>query len=575
MKKIVLVGNPNIGKSAVFSRLTGAKVIASNYPGTTVEYTKGILRIPGGEKVEILDIPGIYSLEAASRAEQVALDMIKEGNIIINIVDATNLERNLNLTVQLFKKFRIPAVIALNMMDIARHHGITIDTEKLSRKLGLPVISTVALSGQGIKELTGQLTNASIPEINFIDKEKWNFIGAIVEDVQKTEHRHPTFAEKLSDISVHPILGLVFALIILYISFWTIRIIGESLIRFVMDPVFNVLYEPLLENISNALGHDTLVHKILIGNLVNESIDFRQSFGLLSTGFYIPLAEVLPYVFSFYLVLTLLEDIGYLPRLGILLDKLMHKIGLHGLSVISMFLAFGCNVPGALATRILETRKERFITSTLMAIAIPCMAQIAMISGLLGKYGPPAFLTLFGILFIVWLGVGMILNRYTKGESPEILVDIPHYHYPYPNAVAKKVWMRIRYFISEAIPFVLIGVFIVTILYMTGFMEFMGKVFAPVITKVFGLPPEAISAILVGFLRKDVAIGMLAPLDLNFRQLIVASTVLTIYFPCVATFIVLLKELGIRDMIKSALIMLCTALIIGGAVNWSMILLGL
>jgi ferrous iron transport protein B len=209
-----------------------------------------------------------------------------------------------------------------------------------------------------------------------------------------------------------------------------------------------------------------------------------------------------------------------------------------------------------------------------MAIAIPCMAQIAMISGLLGKYGAAGFLTLFGILFLVWLGVGMILKRYTKGESPEILVDIPHYHYPYLNAVAKKVWMRIRHFIAEAIPFVLLGVLIVTILYITGFMELMGRIFAPVITKVFGLPPEAISAILVGFLRKDVAIGMLAPLDLSFRQLIVASTVLTIYFPCVATFIVLLKELGIKDMIKSALIMLCTALIIGGAVNWIMVLMG-
>jgi ferrous iron transport protein B len=575
MKRIVLVGNPNTGKSTVFSRLTGANVIASNYPGTTVGYSKGIMRIPNSEKAEILDIPGIYTLEVVSRAEKVALDMIREADIIINVIDATNLERNLNLTVQLFKKIHIPAIILLNMTDAARQHGISIDTEKLSDKLGLPVIPTNALSGEGFKDLAYQLVNARIPGIHYKENEKWNFIGTLVEDVQRTEHRHPTLSEKLSGISVHPIFGLIFAIIVLLVSFWFIRIIGESIIRWIMDPGFNTLYKPLLANISNALGPDTLLHRVIIGNLINHEIDFRQSFGLLSTGFYIPIAEVLPYVFSFYLVLTILEDIGYLPRLGVLLDNLMHRIGLHGLSVISMFLAFGCNVPGALATRILETRKERFIASTLMAIAIPCMAQIAMISGLLGKYGAYGFFTLFGILFLVWLGTGIILKKYIKGESPEILVDIPPYRLPYPNAVAKKVWMRTRHFIAEAIPFVLLGVLIVDILYIVGFLEFIGKIFAPVITRVFGLPSEAISALLVGFLRKDVAIGMLAPLGLNFRQLIVASSVLTIYFPCVATFIVLLKELGVKDMIKSAVIMVFTALIAGGTVNWIMILLGL
>ncbi len=574
MKKIVLVGNPNTGKSAVFSRLTGAKVIASNYPGTTVEYTKGIMRLSGVEKVEIIDIPGIYSLEASSKAEQVAVNMLKEADIVINVIDATNLERNLNLTVQVFKKFRIPAVIALNMSDIARHHGITIDTGKLSEKLGLPVVQTTALSGEGIKGLTDELVNADIPKIRYADNEKWNYIGAIVEDVQKTTHRHPALNEKLADITVHPVLGLVFSFLVLYVSFMTIRLIGEGLIKFAMEPLFNGLYKPLLQIISGFLGDNTIVHKILIGNLIDQEINFRQSFGLLSTGLYIPLAEVLPYVFSFYLVLTLLEDIGYLPRLGILLDNLMHKIGLHGLSVISMFLAFGCNVPGALATRMLETRKERFITLTLMAIAIPCMAQIAMISGLLGKYGAPGFFTLFGILFLVWLFAGIILKKYIKGESPEILIDIPPYHYPYPMAIVKKVWMRVRYFIAEAIPYVFLGVLIVDVLYIMGFMELLGKLFAPVIIKVFGLPAEAISAMLIGFLRKDVAIGMLAPLDLSFRQIIVASAVLTIYFPCVATFIVMLKELGIRDMFKSTLIMLSTALIVGGSVNWILVILG-
>lgn len=574
MKRIILVGNPNIGKSAVFSRLTGANVIASNYPGTTVEYTKGYMKLPDGEKVEIYDIPGIYTLEASSKAENAAIEIIKKGDIIINVVDATNIERNLNLTVQLFKKLQLPCIIALNMYDIAKRHGISVDVETLSETLQVPVVPTVAVSAEGIKDLTDQIKNANIPSLSYNDEEKWNFIGNIVESVQTTEHRHPTFKEKLSEVSVHPVFGIFFAFIILYVSFWIVRIIGEGLIGYVMDPVFENYYKPLLLNLSDFLGSQTVIHKLLIGNLVNEGINFEQSFGMLSTGLYIPIAAVFPYVFSFYFVLTLMEDIGYLPRLGVLLDNLMHRFGLHGLSVVPMFLGLGCNVPGALSARMLETRKERFIATTLMAIAVPCVAQLAMISGLLGQFGASGFFTLFFILFIVWILAGIIMNKYVKGESPEILVDIPHYHVPYPKIVVKKVWMRMRHFIAEAIPFVLLGVFIVNIMYITGFLDWVGNLFAPLITEVFGLPPGAISAILVGFLRKDVAIGMLAPLDLNFRQLIVASTLLTIYFPCVATFIVMLKEMGPKDMLRSALIMLFTAFVVGGAVNWTMIFLG-
>ena len=272
-------------------------------------------------------------------------------------------------------------------------------------------------------------------------------------------------------------------------------------------------------------------------------------------------------MFAFYVVLSFLEDSGYLPRLGILVDTVMHRLGLHGLAIIPMMLGLGCNVPAALSTRILETRKQRFIAATLMAIAVPCMAQIAMIAGLAGKHGAAGLGIIFGTLFIVWLLLGILMNRFSRGESPEIFIEIPPYRIPYLRGLAKKIWIRIKWFVKEAVPWVLFGVFIVNILYTLGIIQFIGRFTAPVVTGVLGLPREAVGALIIGFLRKDVAVGMLAPLGLTLKQLVIASVVLTMYFPCVATFTTLAKELGFVDMLKSAGIMIVSSLIVGGLLN--------
>jgi len=297
------------------------------------------------------------------------------------------------------------------------------------------------------------------------------------------------------------------------------------------------------------------------------TIDFTQSMGLLSTGLFVPFAMVLPYIIAFYLILSFLEDSGYLPRLGVLLDNFMHRLGLHGLSIIPMLLGLGCNVPGALATRVLETKRERFIAATLMAIAVPCMAQIAMIFGLVGKYGIKGLFPVFGTLFVVWFLLGMAMAKFLPGESPEIFVEIPPYRIPNIRALLKKLWMRTHWFLREAIPFVLLGVFIINVLYSLHVIDFFGMIFSPVVKGVLGLPGEAVAALIIGFLRKDIAIGMLAPLGLSIKQLIISSVVLTMYFPCVATFAVLVKELGVKDMLKSTIIMVLSALLVGGALN--------
>jgi len=570
VKKILLIGNPNVGKSVIFSRLTGVHVIASNYPGTTVEFTKGYMRIKG-EKAEVIDVPGAYTLEPSSKAEQVAVDMLdsaaeEDGNIFVNIVDATNLERNLGLTLQLIKR-RVPLIVCLNFWDETKHTGVHIDAEKLEKILAVPVVPTCGITGEGIKSLVSRMSEAKVSTFQYEDEERWSEIGKIVDTVQKLTHRHHTLLERLGDASIHPITGIPIAIIVLFLAFKVVRLIGESLIGYILEPLFENLWAPLMLKLSALLGSSGFIHDVLIGKLIDGKIAFVESMGVLTTGLFVPFAMVLPYIVAFYLVLSFLEDSGYLPRLGVLLDTLMHKFGIHGLAIIPMLLGIGCNVPGALATRVLETKRERFIAATLMAIAVPCMAQIAMVFGLVGQYGANGLGIVFGTLFIVWIILGLLLNLVLKGESPEIFAEIPPYRLPYFPALVKKLWMRTFGFLKDAVPYVLLGVLIVNILYALRIIEFIGRLAAPVVTGILGLPEEAVGALIIGFLRKDVAVGMLVPLGLTMHQMIVASVVLTMYFPCIATFVILVKELGVRDMIKSATIMIISALTVGGILN--------
>jgi ferrous iron transport protein B len=558
------MGNPNVGKSVVFSRLTGVNVIASNYPGTTVEFKKGKMKLDE-QRVEVIDVPGAYSLEPTTKAEEVAVEMLKEGDVVIDVVDATNLERNLYFTLQLREK-EVPIIVALNLWDEAKHKGIKIDVERLEKLLGIPIVPTVAVTGEGINELVSSIPTTAPPSKTLSDDERWAEVGRITKEVQQVTHRHHTALELLGDASVKPLTGIPIAILIMLLTFGVVRLVGEGLIGYLFDPIFKV-YNPLALKLSDLIGSG-LLHDILIGELVDGEIGWTESMGLLTTGLYVPFAMVLPYVFAFYLVLGILEDSGYLPRLAVLIDTLMHRIGLHGLAIVPMMLGLGCNVPGALSTRVLETKKQRFIAATLMAIAVPCMAQIAMIFGLVGKVaGTKGLIIVFLTFFLVWIALGLLLKRAVKGECPEIFMDVPPYRAPSGIALLKKLWMRIRSFLTTAIPFVFLGVFIVNLLYSLGIIQAIGNVFAPLMTEWLGLPQDAVGALIIGFLRKDVAVGMLLPLGLTSSQAIVASVVLAMYFPCVATFVVLVRELGPVDMLKSTGIMIVSALLVGGLLN--------
>ncbi|HUV44357.1 MAG TPA: ferrous iron transporter B [Dehalococcoidales bacterium] len=566
IKRVLLMGNPNVGKSVIFSRLTGTRVIASNYPGTTVGYSQGFMNL-GEDRVEVIDVPGTYTLEPTSEAEEIASEMLNTGDLIINVVDATNLERNLYLTQQLLER-DIPLVVALNIWDETEHRGIHIELDKLRERLGVPVIPTVAVSGQGIKELVTSIVSATSPDTPARSyDERWATIGGIISQVQRITHRHHTWREHLGDASVQPLAGGIIALVVLAVAFLVVRFIGENLIGYVLEPLFDTLWAPVVLRLSDILGGSGFFHDILIGKIVGGEVNFVESFGLLTTGLFVPFGMVLPYIISFYLVLGMFEDTGYLPRLAVLMDTLMHRLGLHGYAIIPSMLGLGCNVPAVLATRILESKRERFIAATLISIAIPCAALQAMIFGLVGEQGAQYVAIVFGTLFVVWIILGVIINRFARGFSPELLIEIPPYRMPPWRTVLQKLWMRVNGFLKEAIPIILGAVLVINILYTLGIFDAIADFASPVVTGLLGLPKEAVTALVIGFLRKDVALGMLAPLGMSANQLVVGSVVLAMFFPCVATFVVLLRELGVVNMLKSVAIMIATALLVGGALN--------
>lgn len=565
MKRILLMGNPNVGKSVVFSRLTGAHVITSNYPGTTVGFTRGTFELDD-DHVEVIDVPGVYSLEPTSRAEEVATDMLAEGDLVINVVDATNLERNLYLTLQLLQWGK-PVIVVLNMFDETKHKGIEIDVARLESLLGVPVVPTCALSGEGIKALLSRMRGARPDTLQSDDSTRWCRVGEIVQQAQKITHRHHTLLERLADFSLHPWSGIPLSILIALACFAVIRLIGEGLIRYVLDPLFEHCWGPLAVKLSNLLGQGTFLHDLLIGSLADGKIDFKQSMGLLTTGLYVPFAMVLPYILAFYLVLGMLEDTGYLPRLGVLMDTFMHRLGLHGLTVVPMLLGLGCKVPGALSTRVFEAKRQRFVAAILMAICVPCMAQTAMVIGLLGRFGAAGLVPVFGTLAVLWIVLALMFKTLIPGEAPEIFLEIPPYRLPSTRAVAQKLWLRTKQFIAEAVPYVFLGVLIANLLYSLRVIQAFGHLASPVLTGILGLPDKAIGALMIGLLRKDVAVGMLAPMGLSMKQLVVASVVLVTYFPCIATFVVLLREFGIRHMLKAAVLMAAVSLTAGGLLN--------
>lgn len=558
---VLLMGNPNVGKSVIFSKLTGREVLAANYAGTTVTYTQGMVSYRGRDAL-LIDVPGVYSLEASSTAEEVAVNILKKGaQVILCVLDATNLERNLNLALQL-KEYGLPVVFALNLIDVAERTGLTIDVEKLEEELGAPVIPTVAIRNVGLREALEKVVawaetccsgEGGAPTAS---GERWQEVGHIVERVQQVEHRHPTFWERLGDLMVMPFPGLPIALLVMLGVLGAVVGGGMGLRALILLPLVNNLYVPFISRIITGFLPAGTLQNVLIGE-----------YGVLIKGVEWPFALILPYVFLFYVVLSFLEDSGYLPRLGVLVDGVLQRVGIQGGNIIPIFMGYGCAVPAILGTRAATTFKERLIVSSLVTLAIPCVSQTGAFIALLGAQSALVLILVYFISFGTILLGGMALNKILSGKTDPILLEVPNLLKPDRQALSKKIYLRTRHFLMEAeIPMVL-GIGLAALVAETGFLGYISVYAEPVVSGWLGLPEEAALSLMLGIIRRELAVLPMLEMNLSTLQLLVGSVVALFYIPCLSVLGVLVKEFGLRIALSISLFTIAAAIFFGGLLN--------
>jgi ferrous iron transport protein B len=396
--------------------------------------------------------------------------------------------------------------------------------------------------------------------------QRWDLVDRISKETVEVGKYQPSLKDAIASVTVRPLTGIPFAIAVLY-GFWTF--FGEFAGLFTdgfFVRIFGIHWIPWLGD--KLAGAPDWLFTILAGDRAVFAEDFLgdpcfAAGGVLTTGLFMPFGIVLWAVIALFLVLAILEDSGYLPRLAILMDTVLHKIGLHGYAIVPTLVSLGCNVPGVTATRPLETRKQRFIAIALLGVFVPCGAQIGMMEELVPSLVGWVFLT----LAIGYLGFGWILNKIVPGESPEILMDVPPYQLPTMSNILRKTWSRTQHFLFVAVPFVLLGCVIVMVMYVTGAMDALASGLEGFLMTVFGVPADATASLVVGFLRKDLAIGLLPVDTMSTYQVFKSVVLLTIYFPCLATFAMLLKELNWKEILGTLGFLAVTALVFGGVLN--------
>lgn len=642
--KIALAGQPNVGKSVVFHQLTGIGVMISNYPGTTVDINRGKTHFRG-QRVEIVDLPGTYSLDATSIDQEVAIRVLLEErpDVVIDIVDATNLERNLYLTFQILE-LGIPTVVALNQVDRARRLGVDINVKLLEHRLGVPVIPTIATKGEGIgklaekatevackkkpafeviydrhiekaiKPLMGKLKRARkkppLPERAIavqllvdnpviaekceketvdlakelgqelatihgeptevhIARDRYGHAGIIAKEVVTEIPVKVPFLERLGEVTARPVIGLSSVFLVIALMYFTVFVFGGFLEELVTSG-YEALIIPIFVGIADQYSLSAFMRAILL-----------EGFGV---GIEAALGIVIPYILTFYIVLGIMEDIGLLARLAFVADGVMHKIGLHGRTMVPLLLGCGCNVPAVLATRILESRKARIMTAILISLAVPCSAQTAIILGLVGRYaGLGWMILLYAFLMALLVIVGRILFALLPGEEVGLTMEMPPYRIPQSKPILMKTYLRIRSFLFIALPIMLGGSILLIIFREMGLFDPVIAASAPLMNTLLGLPSLVAIPLFYGILRKEMTLEMLVVLfgTTSFseiftpRQMFVFSLVTALYMPCVATCAALWREFGTKRMILMTCLSLIVAFSLGGLVNHVFLTLGL
>jgi ferrous iron transport protein B len=540
--RIALVGNPNVGKSVVFGWLTGRYATVSNYPGTTVTITQGRVLL-GAEVCDVIDTPGVNTLEGLlSEDERMTRRLLTDGGaeLVVQVADARNLRRALQLTSQL-ADVGLPMVLALNMIDEARARGVSIDSNALSSELGVPVIEAVATEGRGIDELRGLLPQAGVPRAarqEAMDHSAWA-------DAMSKRYRRITpvslgrFQEWLGRAVRAPLTGLPILALVLYLTYLFVGVFGaQALVGALEDGIFEEYVTPAARTMSEYIP-SAFVRDFLVGN-----------YGLISMGLTYAIAIVLPVVTTFFLVFGFLEDSGYIPRLAIFSDHLFRAMGLNGKAVLPMVLGLGCDTMATMTTRILGTPKERLIAITLLALGVPCSAQLATIMGILGGISVVALLTLFGVVLAQMLFVGFLAARALPGDRSEFVLELPPIRLPRLKNLTTKTLLRVRWYLGEAVPLFLVGTALLFLLDRTGGLTFITTAARPVVTGALGLPVESAEVFVMGFLRRDYGAAGLFTLAKNGTlsgvQSLVALTVMTLFVPCVANLLMIIRERGLR-----------------------------
>ncbi len=631
--RIALVGHPNVGKSVFFQHLTGQRAIVSNYPGTTVEMSRGTLR--DRPTWEVLDTPGVITLPAHSDDEAVTERVLLEEPLqaILQVGDAKNPRRTLMLSVQL-AEMGLPLVLALNMQDEAAARGVHIESAALEAALGIPVLLTTATRNQGVESvqqalegapgatlrlrypqaiesalarlepllpqtqvsaralgllylsgdalctawLRERMTAAAFAEAEAIRQEAGAQAAVEIQRTRlawvdallaQTVHVRPgngaRIGETLGRLSTHPVWGMVILAGVLYALYWFVGVFGAgTLVDYLENSLFGAHINPALTGWVQRVAPHPFIADLLVGE-----------YGLWTMGMTYALALILPIVSTFFLAFGVLEDSGYLPRLAALSNRFFAALGMNGKAVLPMVLGLGCVTMATLTTRVLESRRERILATLLLALAIPCSAQLGVVMGMLAGVSFTAALIWGGMVLLVLFAVGWLAARLMPGERTPLVVELPPLRWPLLSNVLMKTLARLEWYVKEVIPLFLLGALLMFALDKLHILQALARAGEPLVQGWLGLPPQTSAAFLMGFLRRDFgatglyvmnAQGMLSP-----EQVVVAMVTITLFVPCIASVLMIARERNWRTALGILTLVFPLALLVGGLLHRALV----
>ncbi|MBE9505008.1 MAG: ferrous iron transport protein B [Proteobacteria bacterium] len=635
LPKILLIGNPNVGKSVIFGYLTGRYVTVSNYPGTTVEVSRGKALV-NGKSYSILDTPGVNSLLPMSEDEEVTRNILltEKQERVVQVADAKNLKRSLLISLQL-AEMGLPFLIALNLYDEVTSRGIKIDIGKLSSTLGVDVMSTVATRREGLDKveegieslkqsvcnvkydeeiekgiremepllpranisgrsialmllagdetLTGWLhDNVSNENINKIEEIRRKVCTSyrqslgyvinrrrlaeaerITDDVYSTSKKERSgFSHFLGSMMMHPLWGIPFLLVTLYLLYLFVGDFGAGIsVDFLETELFGRFINPW----ATKLVHTIIPFEILQDLLVGE-------YGLITMALSYAVAIVFPIVGTFFIAFSILEDSGYLPRLAVMVNKIFRLMGLNGKAVLPMVLGLGCDTMATLTTRILDGKKDRVIVTLLLALGVPCSAQLGVILGMLGGISFSAFVVWAAVILGVLFLVGFLASKVIKGDATDFIYELPPIRIPQAKNIFFKTIARIDWYLREAVPLFILGTFVLFTLDKLNILKVIEAAASPVVVTLLGLPPKAAEAFLIGFLRRDYGAAGLYALQkdglMDPVQIVVSLVTMTLFIPCIANLFMVIKERGLMVAVWMTAFILPFAIMVGGLLNF-------